>query len=152
MKNLYHYTSAWHLPQILQSRYLELTQGILEDEVVWLTTTSTPKQIWQEGSIDKSDIRLVLKDIEAISWKYYRKKIIRGFNKQQKKKWADLLEKGNNPDLWWLSSERIPLERIESIENTKTGEKVNLNLNSVLKVRNQLSEHEIENILMLLKL
>lgn len=127
MKGLYHYTSTYHLPEILNSGFLKLTRGILDDYAVWFTTSDKATGNGLEGSIvDKSEIRFILKDIPAIKWKDYRKKIIRGENKLLKQRWADALEIDQKPHFWWLTNERITLDNVQAIENTKTGERVEL--------------------------
>lgn len=127
MKNLYHYTSTYHLAKILSSGFLKLTQGILEDEAVWLTTSSKPEGNGLEGSVvDKSEIRFILKDVAALKWKDYKKKVIKGNNKLLKQQWAGALEVNQKPHTWWLSSNVITLDKVQAVENIKTGKLVNL--------------------------
>ncbi|MBU3142234.1 hypothetical protein [Clostridium sp. CF012] len=137
MKDLSHYTSTFHLLKILKSGYLNVSQGILDDAAVWLTTSKVPVQAWQEGScVDKSEIRFILKDIKALKWCDYKKKYTKGSNKSEKQQWAKALEVDNVFKSWWLSEDIIPLEMVEAIENTKTGKKVILvdNYDNVLKI------------------
>lgn len=136
MKGLYHYTSTWHLPQILNDGYLRLTRGVIDDMAVWLTTTTTSIGNGLEGSVvDKGEIRFILKDIRVIRWRDYKKKIIRGKDIDYKKEYVNALETGQKPHTWWLVTDCIDLINVEAIENTKTGKRINLpaTINEILK-------------------
>jgi len=127
MKGLYHYTSTFHLPQIISSGELKLTRGILDDWAVWFTTSKDPSGNGLEGScVDKYEIRFVMKDIPAMKWKDYKKKFTKGDNKVLKQKWADALEVNQKPGTWWLTTNFVTLDKVQAIENIKTGAKVNL--------------------------
>lgn len=148
MKGLYHYTSKVHLPFILNSGYLKLTRGILEDQVVWLTTSNESLGNGLEGScVDKTEIRFILKDMHVISWKDYREKIIQGEDKELKQAWADDLEINQNPNAWYLFEYILPLELVAAIENTKTGKKIILDKNLFTDYTHRLKKKEIRNIL-----
>ncbi|WPC42926.1 hypothetical protein [Clostridium sp. JS66] len=125
MKGLYHYTSTFHLPQILSCDYLKLTRGILDDYAVWFTTSITPSGNGLEGSVvDKGEIRFVMKDILAIKWKDYRKKFTKGKDRILREKWADALEVNQKPGTWWLTTDFVTLDNVQAIENIRTGIKI----------------------------
>jgi hypothetical protein len=66
---LYHFTSAFHLPAILESGYLKTVESNVSfkrehagPDVVWLTTSPTPEagNGLQGSAVDKSEIRFTV--------------------------------------------------------------------------------------------
>jgi len=139
-KVLYHYTSTYHLPAILRTEYLKLTESNLkaptQEEVVnllkyggydstslykpcvWLTTSNKTEGHGLDGSaVDKTEIKITVrwqKDFQ--NWKVWSR--ANGINK----KWAKALEKGRNSNSWWISEKPILFADIIQIENTITKE------------------------------
>jgi hypothetical protein len=119
---------------ILESKYLKLTESnlrydnaiislgcnekVMYKPVVWFTTNLKTDGLGLEGSIvDKKEIRITVK------WKsHYQKWMIWSRKNKIDKSWAGALEKGRNPNSWWISEKIVPLEDIIKIENTQTGE------------------------------
>lgn len=123
---LYHYTSTYHLSQILESNYLKLTEGNLSKEienykdVVWLTDMKEPNafDLGLDGSpVDKTEIRITIARKNSFKyWKVWSRK-----NKIDKD-WAKILEKDRKPNNWWISEKIITTEDFLLIENVITGE------------------------------
>lgn len=147
MNGLYHYTSKFHLPLILKSGYLKLTQGILNDNVVWLTTDTADGHGLEASCVDKKEIKFILKDIHVISWKDYREKIIQGEDKELKQEWADILEIDTKYNTWYLSEYILPLFLVKAIENTKTGKKITLSEKYFFESRLHLKKQGIRDII-----
>jgi len=144
---LYHFTSRFHSPLIIKDGYLKLTESNLiaptkeemqkyEQEmeqgkyvynrddlykpVVWLTNIPDPKNQGLEGGcFNKSEIMFTLRKKE-----HYQKWIEWSRRNGIKKQWAEALERGRNPESWYISEKIIPLTRdnIIKIENVITGE------------------------------
>jgi len=123
---MYHYTSTYHLPMILEDGFLKPTESNLRADienvknVVWLTDLyePTPYGLGLVGSIvDKSEIRITI----TRSKKY---KFWKVWSRQNKinKEWAKILEKDRNPNNWYISEKPIPIDDFIMIENVKTGE------------------------------
>ncbi len=123
-EQLFHYTSTLHLPMIMESKCLTLTESNLVYEkpmykpCVWLTTSEDPKNNGLDGSIvDKTEIKITVK------WQKYLKFWV-AWSKSNKidKSWAKELTKGENPSSWWISEQVIPFSDLAKIENRYTGE------------------------------
>jgi hypothetical protein len=134
---LYHYTSAFHLPLILKSGFLKLTESNLlmptsyEDSlpkeisqlykpVVWLTSDYAPSKLGMETDfLNKHEIRITVRE-----HKHYEPWLVWSRNNRIKKSWAKILENGCNPNSWYISESTIFLnnEELLKIENTITGE------------------------------
>ena len=136
---LFHYTSKYHLAKILKTGYLKLTESNLlkpvsyadalpkpdsqlHKPVVWLTRTETPVGNGLEGCLfNKYEIRLTFHKRENyIPWLVWSR------NNRINKSWAKMLERGNNPNAWYVSEQIVPLNAGELvwIENTVTGETI----------------------------
>lgn len=124
-KVLYHCTSTYHLPQILESQYLKLTDANLRADienyknVVWLTDLEKPDAfaLGLGGITDKTEIRITIEKKKNFKyWKVWSRK-----NKIDKA-WADILERDRKPNNWWISEKIIPMEDFLLIENMITGE------------------------------
>ena len=123
---LYHYTSIYHLPTILETGFLKLTESNLRIDiemhkpVVWATTTKEPNGygLGLDGSmVDKTEIRIHLrKNNNFMHWSRFKKQ-----NKHDKN-FVQAIEKNRSPKTWWVSSQIIPLEDVLLIENRYTGE------------------------------
>lgn len=144
---VYHFTSRYHLPMIFKSGYLKLTESNLkaptsrEDAlpkpdhelikpVVWLTRDAIPMGLSLEGSIiDKTEIRITLRKRD-----HYEPWILWSRKNRINKTWAKCLERGNNPNGWYISEKIIPLNSSEvvKIENVKTGEII-IDINNEVK-------------------
>lgn len=137
---VYHFTSRYHLPVIFDWGYLKLTESNLlhpinlEDivlpkparelykPVVWLTRDAAPVGLGLLGSIvDKTEIRITLRKRD-----HYEPWVLWSHKNRINKPWAKKLERGNNPNGWYISEQIIPLDSNEvvKIENTKTGETI----------------------------
>lgn len=136
-KVLYHYTSRYHLPMIMKSGFLQLTESNLIEAktykeampkelsqlykpVVWLTTTKTAQGNGLEKSmLNKYEIRITLRKRE-----HYENWVLWSKNNRIKSSWAKRLSSVGNPNSWYVSEKIIPLtaEEVLRIENTITGE------------------------------
>lgn len=128
MKVLYHYTARQHIPKILYTKSLKLTESNLRTDeemykpVVWLTTEKEPNayKLGLDGSIlDKTEIRIHVKKKPTSTvkpWGSYSKK-----NKIDKE-WKSILEANRTPKKWYVSTKEIPLKDIVLIENRYTNE------------------------------
>lgn len=125
-KVLYHYTCTYHLPTILRTKYLKLTEANLRADienfkkVVWLTDLENPTA-YELGidlsSENKTEIRITVEHKKSYKyWKVWSRK-----NKITKD-WAEFLEKDRSPNNWWISEKIIPIDDFLLIENTTTGE------------------------------
>ena len=141
---LYHYTSRYHLEEILKSNYLKLTESnllppdkdeikamkcgkwkpkpehLLHKPVVWLTRSVDGSMTGLEGSkYNKREIRITLN-----KRKHYEMWLIWSRQNRIKSSWAKVLERNNNPNEWYISEQIILLNPNEliMIENTLTGE------------------------------
>ncbi|MPM10641.1 hypothetical protein SDC9_56974 [bioreactor metagenome] len=144
MKVLYHYTSTYHLPKIMKSGYLKLTDSNLkinfDDEelelkriqkynegnlklykpVVWLTDSEIPnaEDLWLYNDlVDKTCIKITVKK------RPHHKK----WSKWSKENNIDIktfiiFKKSGNYKSWWVSERIIKMDDFLKIENLKTGE------------------------------
>ena len=116
---LYHYTSEIHLPAILRSGHLRLTDSNIGfdgsgPKVVWLTTTTDPGGNGLDGGFDKGAVRLTI-DASGLpvhhwpTWSFEQG--IEGF-------WYDALDSagGGGSENWWVCTREIPLDRVLTIE------------------------------------
>ena len=137
MKNLYHYTSMFHLPQILASGYLKLTESnllmptsnenvlpmerTLYKPVVWLTSSIDPSGhgLISTYGVNKKEVRITIRDR-----KHYQPWLVWSRNNRINKSWAKKLELDRNPNSWFISESIISLscEELLRIENTVSGE------------------------------
>ena len=126
MRKLYHFTSTYHLPLILNSGFLDLTESNLKQDeigykpVVWLTRNDTPHGHGLEGcSLNKHEVRITINEQE-----HYENWHIWSRNNRIKTSWAKRLERGYNSTSWYVSESIIPLniDNLLKIENTITGE------------------------------
>lgn len=127
-KVLYHYTAKYHLPSILNSGHLKLTESNLRFDVemykpvVWLTNQKEPETfgLGLSGSIvDKTEIRIHVKKKPTPTiktWEQYSAK-----NKMNPE-WKKAFIEGRKPETWFISTKEIPLKDILLIENRYTGE------------------------------
>ena len=146
MKELYHYTSRFHLPMILKAGYLKLTESNLREPppeereqlrqgnyssldksveelykpVVWLTNSIEPIKMGLDGGVfNKGEIRFTLKAREQYEkWKTWSRE------NRIKEKWAEIMERNYNSESWYISESVIPItsDEIIRVENTVTGE------------------------------
>lgn len=144
MKVLYHYTSTYHLPKIMKSEYLKLTDSNLkinfDDEeselkrlqkynegtlklykpVVWLTDSEIPNVEdlgLYSALVDKTSVRITVRK------RPYHKK----WTKWAKENNIDtktfiVLKKSGNYKSWWVSEHIIKTDDFLKVENLKTGE------------------------------
>ena len=125
-KILYHYTTEHHLPHILETGFLKLTDSMLKKDdktykpVVWLTSQKelTNNDIGQVGAgVDKTQIRIHIKKQQNFKhWNVFSKKY-----RKNDKEWFDAVEKGCSAEFWWVSEEIITLDDILLIENKYDG-------------------------------
>lgn len=138
-KVLYHYTSTYHLPKILGSQYLKLTESNLKPPkseediiaynngtlslykpVVWMTDIDTTHDdgLGLTGSIvDKTEVKVTIK-----KQAYFKRWTEWSEKNNINKNWARLLGKNKKPKSWWISEIPVKLNDVLKIENTKTGE------------------------------
>lgn len=116
---LYHYTSGIHLPEILSSGHLRLTESNIEISgagpgVVWLTTTIDPGGNGLDGGYDKGSVRLTIdaSGLPVHHWPTW------AFEQGIEGYWYDALDKagGNGSENWWVCTQPIPLDRVLTIE------------------------------------
>jgi hypothetical protein len=131
MPVLYHYTSQLHLPLILRSGFLKLTESNVAMErphagpdVVWLTRDPSPWQAWMRMPgrllpVDKGRIRFLV-DVphgELQSWST----------------WADqhgvadawrraMVDSGGPSDAWYVTERIVPWQEWLRIEDTNSGQ------------------------------
>ena len=135
---LYHFTSRYHLPLILNDGFLNLTESNLREPlpgqktanifdskdlykpVVWLSRTADAGNCAvMSASVDKSEILITLRERE-----HYQNWTIWSKSNRIKNSWAKRLTSAYNPNSWYVSETVIPLtsDEVIKIENTKTGE------------------------------
>jgi hypothetical protein len=133
-KMLYHFTSRYHLPFILQSGYLDITESNYSFTkaglypVVWLTEDYEIDEVknglsfGEAGEVSKAEIRFSIPmqpHFERWStWSRYTRKM-------KQIDWMTLVTSigaGETHRQWWVSEKTIPLSEVAKIENTKTGE------------------------------
>jgi len=133
LKILYHYTCQYHLPAILKSRYLSLTESNFSFEkaglypVVWLTDLPMPDNMGLlfdtniPDNLNKTHIRVTIKK------KPYMKKWdewsdLKGMDKQQKQFIITSASAEDTYKSWYISEQIIPINDVMIIENIVTGE------------------------------
>jgi hypothetical protein len=135
---LYHYTSSFHLPMILSTGYLKLTEsnlkepkntrieyGIVVDDtmnykpVVWLSDCKIPYGLGLDGSaVNKSEIRITIPKKE-----HYQYWLGWANRNRVNKKWQNVfISSTPNYKSWYVSEKIILLDDFLLIENTITGE------------------------------
>lgn len=116
---LYHYTSQIHLPRILSSGHLRLTDSNIEisgagPPVVWLTTTVDPGGNGLDGGYDKGSVRFTVEppNRSTFHWPTW------AFEQGIEGYWYDALDSagGGGSENWWVCTEPIPLDRVLTVE------------------------------------
>ena len=126
---LYHYTCVYHLPDILSSGYLKLTDsnliapdGTWETElrskeykpVVWLTDSESPDRLGLNEIKKEIKITVAKKDY-MIWWKAWEPQ------KHMPKWWKEAFTDGYNASSWYVSEKVISFKDILKIENLYDG-------------------------------
>lgn len=140
---LYHFTSALHLPKILESGYLKLTPSNLikptdikfvENEygfktavseisdpvkpVVWLTDKPEGGRLGTDGCpADKKQIRITIPNDKKYEWW-----VTWADKNRMNKSWRKALTNNQDYGSWYVSEEIIKLEDVLLIEDMKTKE------------------------------
>jgi hypothetical protein len=118
---LYHFTSVERIPLIQAAGFLRVTESNIGSgrpdwppygehagpDVVWLTNEPEPDKVGLGvGTVDGSDETLVritvdIADGDVMWWPDFR--TLHGIHPR----WRRALEKGRNPDSWWVVSRNI---------------------------------------------
>lgn len=117
---LYHYTSLFHLPQILEDGYLSVTESNASfsrthaaPDVVWLTANpSSSKEASLRGScVDKTQVRIEV-DVDAVRYRRWAQKhnvapeVVRRLNKTG----------GDQANNWYVTERQVQRESWNRIE------------------------------------
>jgi len=126
---LFHYTCIYHLPAILQSGFLKLTDsnliapdGTLETElrsksykpVVWLTDSNSPEKMGLNDIKMEVKITVARRDYMKY-WKAWEPR------KEMPLWWRKTFCQGMNVSSWYVSERVVPFSDILKIENRYDG-------------------------------
>lgn len=110
---LYHFTSDFHWPQIVQARHIRTTHNSLEPfaergpQVVWLSgNPDYGDQDWATGAFfDKAELRITVEipEAEAHLWSVWSRE------HSIKEVWYAALGQYGNPDEWVVVERAIPI-------------------------------------------
>ena len=129
---LYHFTSRFHLPFILETGYLTLTTSNFNLEkadlfpVVWLTSSQTPENMGllfdanMPEDLNKTHIRFtIFKEPYMVLWDEWSAK--KGMDKKMKQYLINSASAKETYKTWYVSEHTIPLDDVMYIEDMITG-------------------------------
>jgi hypothetical protein len=110
---LFHYTSAMHLPHILEDGFLEVTESNIDikqphagPDVVWLTVDPLlfrKDAEWAHGTaVDKLAVRFAVNVSDAVHWPKFAAR-----HKMKRQWYVQLARAGGDPSTWYVVPRRI---------------------------------------------
>lgn len=123
---LYHFTSAWHLPQILEDGYIDVTESNLSQhrehagpDVAWFTKSPTVAgtTFLRGCSVDKTEVRFIV-DVpggEVQKWWTWARR--RGIEPR----WAKGLAAAGGSASWYVIERPVPVAEWRNVTNVRTG-------------------------------
>lgn len=124
---LYHFTSTWHLPQILEDGYIGVTESNLSrhrehagPDVAWFTKSPTVAgtTFLQGTVVDKTEIRFIVDVPSGDAHKWWTWARRRGIDLR----WARGLAAAGGSAFWYVIERPVPAAEWRNVTNVRTGE------------------------------